>query len=248
MIPSFAATNNVPLGTTLTFANTTTDAGLPVSFEHVSGPVVVISNTATVIGVGPVVIRASAAGNTNYFAAVPLTNRFTSVKADQSIPPFAPPDDVPFGTVLNLSSTTTSAGLPVRFAVVSGPAWANKKATSITVTGVGSVVLRATQRGNTNYNAAIPLTNTFTAIKADQTISFSPKASVNFKRNALVALGARSSSRLPVSYTSGDTNVLTISRGAGVMKIRGTVQVTARQAGNANYNAAPEVVRTIEIR
>ena len=238
----------MPFGTTLAFPNTNTDAGLPVSFQRVSGPVVVSNNTARVTGVGPVVIRALAAGNTNYFAATPLTNRFTSVKADQTIAPFAQTNNVPFRTVVTMANTTSSAGRPVRFSVVSGPAKINKNGTSITVTGVGSVMLCASQAGNTNYNAANPLTNTFTAIKADQTISFSPKASVSFKKNATVALGARSSARLPVRYASSDTNVLTISRGAGVMKSRGTVQVTATQAGNANYNAAPEVVRTIEVR
>lgn len=79
-IPPFARTNNVPVGMVLTFTNNTSTAGLPVRFSLVSGPVKIKGNKATITGVGPVAVRATQAGNTNFNPAPSLTNIFTAVK------------------------------------------------------------------------------------------------------------------------------------------------------------------------
>ena len=56
-------------------------------------------------------------------------------------------------------SATASSGLPVSFAVVSGPA--TIAVSNVTITGAGTVYIRASQGGNSNYNAATPVTNSF---------------------------------------------------------------------------------------
>ncbi|RDV11985.1 T9SS C-terminal target domain-containing protein [Pontibacter diazotrophicus] len=52
-------------------------------------------------------------------------------------------------------SATASSGLPVAFSIVSGPA--KITGSTITLTGSGTVVVEATQSGNTTYNAATPV-------------------------------------------------------------------------------------------
>jgi polygalacturonase len=56
-----------------------------------------------------------------------------------------------------------SSGLPVSFAVTGGNAYASISGTTLTVTGSGPVSVTATQAGNGNFNAATPVTQSFTA-------------------------------------------------------------------------------------
>jgi len=56
-----------------------------------------------------------------------------------------------------------SSGLPVSFAVTGGNAYASINGSTLTVTGAGPVSVTATQAGNGNFNAATPVTRSFTA-------------------------------------------------------------------------------------
>ncbi len=80
--------------------------------------------------------------------------------------------------------------------------------------------------------------------KANQTITFAalPPKLVS---NAPFALTATASSGLPVSYNSANTAVATISGSTlTIVGIAGSSVITASQAGDANYNAAPDVQQT----
>ncbi|MCW1924498.1 hypothetical protein OKA05_18170 [Luteolibacter arcticus] len=56
-------------------------------------------------------------------------------------------------------SATASSGLPVAFSILSGPA--TLSGSTLTLTGPGTVVVRATQPGNVSYAAAPPVTQSF---------------------------------------------------------------------------------------
>ena len=56
-----------------------------------------------------------------------------------------------------------SSGLPVSFAVTNGNSYASINGTTLTITGSGSVTVTATQAGNSNFNAATPVMQSFTA-------------------------------------------------------------------------------------
>lgn len=62
--------------------------------------------------------------------------------------------DAPFAL-----SATASSGLPVAFAVVSGPA--TLSGSTLTLTGAGTVTVRATQAGNADFSAAAPVERSF---------------------------------------------------------------------------------------
>ena len=168
----------------------------------------------------------------------------------QKIPAFAPIKDTPFRTTLILTNTTSSAGLPVSFSVVSGPA--RLSGNRLSVIGVGKVVLAARQPGNTEFNAAPALNTSFNAVKARQTIQFTLPSSRPFVRNGKLALNAASTAKLPVNYVSSNPRIIAITgkapKAVAVIKGKGPVRITAAQRGNNNYLPAKSVSRTIDIK
>ncbi|WP_438480143.1 MBG domain-containing protein [Oleiharenicola lentus] len=79
-------------------------------------------------------------------------------KATQTIE-FAGPANQVFSVTPITLSATASSGLPVSLTVVSGPA--SVSGTTLTLTGFGTVTLRATQTGDANHEAATPVDQSF---------------------------------------------------------------------------------------
>ena len=66
--------------------------------------------------------------------------------------------------------------------------------------------------------------------------------------DAAYTLPLNASSGLPVSYTSSNTAVATISGNTVTLAGGvGSTTITANQSGNANYNAAPQVTQTLTV-
>ena len=138
-----------------------------------------------------------------------------------------------------------SSGLPVTFSVVSGPATLTSS-NVLRLTGAGVVTVQAVQRGNASFNAAPSVDVSFNVAKADQAILFAHLPDRSAAEQPFL-LGATASSGLPVSFqivsgpaTLGANNVLTMLGG-------GLVTVSASQAGDPNYNAAPAVVQSFNV-
>lgn len=89
-------------------------------------------------------------------------------KLDQTIT-FETPGDKVYGDPSFQISATASSGLPVALAIVSGPA--TIAGTAVTLTGAGSVTIRATQPGNGGWAAAPALERTFTVAPRPITIT-----------------------------------------------------------------------------
>lgn len=85
-----------------------------------------------------------------------------------------------------------------------------------------------------------------TITKAAQTISFDALAEKTVG-NVAFDLNATASSGLAVTYTSSDTNVATITGNTVTIIGVGTTTITASQAGDGNFNAAPEVAQTLTV-
>jgi hypothetical protein len=82
----------------------------------------------------------------------------------------------------------------------------------------------------------------FSITKADQIITWNQTLGLGCDGETTTVLTATSNSGLPVSYISSNTNIATISNGSLVFNNYGSAAITASQAGNNNYNAAPVVV------
>lgn len=133
-------------------------------------------------------------------------------------------------------SAVSSAGLPVGFAVISGPATVDSSG-FLAITGAGSVTVRASQAGSDKYFPA-SADQTFTVNKAPQDVHFETIGDKTYG-DAPFALTASVDTHLPLVFTivSGPAtlsdSILTIT-GAGDITVR------VSQAGNDNYLPADE--------
>lgn len=139
-------------------------------------------------------------------------------------------------------NASASSGLPIAYSV-SG--LGSIQGTTLTITGAGSVVVTASQTGNTNYKAATPVSLTIKVSQASQTITPASIPTATTYGTGPYTLNATASSGLPVSYSvSGPATLagttLTIT-GAG------NVIITETQAGNTNYLAASKVTQAIVV-
>ena len=211
-------------------------SGLPVNFSVVSGPASLSNNVLALTGAGAVTVQANQPGNGSFNPATPVQVSFTVARANQSVAfvpvPAKSVSDAPF-----VLSATASSGLPVTFAIISGPA--TVASNLVTVNGAGVVMVRASQPGNTNFNAALDVDLSFVVAKLPQFITFGSLGRQVFG-DAPFPLAASASSGLPVSFSilSGPAvvsgNILTMT-GAGLVVLR------ASQLGDSTYAATPNV-------
>jgi len=109
----------------------------------------------------------------------------------------------------------------------------------------GSYALTVKATDNSGATTASAVVNV-TVTAADQAITFNALP-VKTYGDAVFGLTATASSGLPVSYTSDNSAVATVS-GANVMIVgAGTAIIAASQAGNGSYNAASSVSRTLTV-
>lgn len=137
----------------------TASSGLPVSFSITSGPGTIPGNTYHITTTGVATIRATQPGDNIYDTAAPVNRTFTISKATQTIT-FPVISDKDFATTTQFGlNATSSSGLSILYSVLSGPAAVN--GSTVTLTGLGTVTIRATQPGDTNYLAASPVDRSF---------------------------------------------------------------------------------------
>ena len=208
--------------------------------------------------IGTTIITASQAGNATYAPATPVTQMIT-VEAAGVTPqvitftPLAATTGT-VGDVVLLSASTDAVGLFVRYAITpaTGVATLTDDGTgmgSLTLVGEGMVTITASQAGSATYAPAADVTQAITVSKQIQTLTFMLAGTGT--AGDKIALTATATSGLEVTFTSSDEAVAAIGTGADagmlVLKTAGTATITASQAGNATYAAAPTVSQTITV-
>ncbi len=119
----------------------------------------------------------------------------------------------------------------------------------LTGTSVGSYSgnIIASSTGASDASLAMPNSTVGSSVALDQTITFGLFDPVTYG-DANLTLTATASSGLPVNYTSSNTSVAQISNGNTVVIVgAGTANIIASQPGNASYNPAPSVSRTLTV-
>ena len=153
----------------------------------------------------------------------------TASKTPQTIS-FGPIGSHLYGDQVPLSATSSSS-LPVTFSVISGPA--SLTGNTLTMTGVGTVTVKATQAGNSAYAAATPVNETIVVNPAPLTITAD---------NQTTAYGAALPT-LTVQYAgfvNGDTSASlttqpTVTTSASISSPVGTYAITASGADDPDY-------------
>jgi hypothetical protein len=193
-------------------------SGLAVSFSHVSGPGTVTGDVLTITGAGTVVVAASQAGNSVYAAAPKVTATIVVEKAAQAIAFTAPATPVVYGVKPIALSAKASSGLPVVFTAAGA---AKVAGSTLTITGIGTVILHADQAGNGNYLAAPEVRQTITVQPAKLAVTAN---SLTMKKGAAVpALTYKLS-----GFVNGDTQA---SATTGAPKLT-TTATSASPAGS----------------
>jgi hypothetical protein len=231
-------------------------SGNPVTFTA-TGPGTITGTAAaptlTLSGVGTVVVTASQAASTNgdYAAATPVVANIVVNAITQTIT-FAPTSPVIYTTTpIALVATGGASGNAVTFAVTSGPGTITGTATAptLTLTGVGTVVVTASQAASTNggYSAATPVAASIVVNADPQTITISASPTT---------VTAPSTSTITATASSGLPVTLAITTGSNIATLSGTtltptgtafgnVTVTGTQTGNSIYAAATAATVTV---
>ena len=170
------------------------------------------------------------------------SNSLTVSKADQSInvTTHAPASAV-YNTGFSVAATGGASGNAVTFS--SSGACSNTGANFTMTSGTGTCAVKYDQAGTANYNPAPQVTESVTAQKANQTITVNVHAPASatyndsFGVSASAPAGAVTFSSAGSCSNTGATFTMTSGSGACTVKYD--------QAGDANYNAAPQVTETV---
>ncbi|HXI00208.1 MAG TPA: T9SS type A sorting domain-containing protein [Sphingobacteriaceae bacterium] len=183
----------------------TATSGGTVTYSLVSGPGSLSGSTLTITGTGTIVVRASVDANGTY-ASNEQDQSITVAKASQTITFNTLANKVYYTGVPTFTvSATASSGLAPTYSIVSGPA--SISGNTITLTGAGTVTVRAIQGGNENYNAATNVDQSFmvtTALQAEN-------ATLNLATVESSATGYTGTGYVNFSPTSGSSVTFTVS-------------------------------------
>jgi hypothetical protein len=196
-------------------------------------------------GGGTCTVMYDQAGSANYTAAPEATESVTATRASQaiSVTTHAPSSAV-FGSQFTVVAAGGGSGNAVTFS--SGGGCSNSGATFTMTSGTGTCAVMYDQAGSANYNAAAEVTESVTAIKASQSITVTkhaPSSAALGTHFTVAASGGGSGTAVTFSSVgscsnSGATFTMTSATG--------TCTVRYDQAGNSNYDAAPEVTEPVK--
>ena len=203
-----------------------------VTYSVVSGPATLSGSTVTLTGAGTVVLSASQAAAGNYGPATASAS-FTVSASTTPVLTFVSVPTQAYGAAPFIVSATSPSPGAITYSVVSGPATIS--GSTVTITGVGPVVLGANQAASGTYTAASASTS-FTVAPATPALVFGPIATQAVGAAPFVVLATSASSGVVTySVVSGPA---TVSSSTVTVTGAGTVVVWASQAASGNYGPA----------
>jgi hypothetical protein len=220
----------------------TATSGLTVSFDA-TGKCTVSGNTVHITGAGSCTITASQSGNANYNAAPNAPQGFTIAKASQTIT-FGALSNKTFGNPDFSVGATASSGLAVSFGATGN---CTISGATVHITGAGSCTITASQAGDTNYNAASGVSQSFNIAKAASATAVSSSLSpADFGQSVTLTVSVSSAAGTPggtAQLKDNGTNLGTLvslnAAGVGTLSTSGltpgTHTITADYSGNANF-------------
>jgi hypothetical protein len=265
-IITFTPPDGMSLGQPVTLSASAT-SGLDVSYRTDTPAVCTVSgSTVSPATAGTCTITAFQPGNDNYAPAPDLSRSFpirgTIVRKTPQAIAFAQPSPAAVGQVASLSASATS-GLMVSFRSDT-PSVCTVSGDTVTAIAAGTCAVTASQAGDDRFVAARDLQRSFAVqggqgghgngnnhqtndgpTKASQSISFGqPQAAAV---GQVVPLTASASSGLAVSFRSDTPAVCSVSGATLTAMAAGTCTVTASQAGDNNYLAAPNMTESFQV-
>jgi hypothetical protein len=184
-------------------------------------------------------------GNVNAFSGAPLftfTDQAVTLLAQTITFPALPLKQV--GDPNFNPGATSGSGLGITYSSSNLPV-AVITANMVSILSTGSSYITARQAGNVTY-APARYVRTLAVGVANQTIAFNPIPTV-IVGDPDFTLNAVASSGLTVSFSSSNPAVATVTGNLVHIVSAGSTVITASQAGNSNFNPAPNVLRTLTV-
>lgn len=145
-----------------------------------------------------------------------------------------------YGKSVKLAVTSSAKLTPVTY-TSSNDGIASVSNNALTITGAGTVTITASQAGNLT-TAPATATQVFVVTPVVQTLKFGSIPAQTYAVGKTVTLNATSSAKLsPVTYTSSNEGVATVSGNVLTLVGPGTSVITATQAGDGNNTSASAV-------
>ncbi len=256
--PPTPITYQPPPNNTFTLSATGGASGNPIVYGTSTPNIcTVVGNVVSVLRAGLCTSNASQAGNAQYNAAIAVGFDVRVDKAAQTIT-FAALANKALSDPAFTVSATTSSGLAITFT--------SRTATKCTVSGntvtlvaTGTCTIRAAQSGNNSYLAASNVDQSFTITAGSTTpqaiTGFSPVTPITYvpapqAGNTFTLSASGGGSGNPVVFASTTAGVCTTGGTNGstvTIQTAGTCTLTANQAGNSAYTAAPQVTVNVII-
>jgi len=210
--------------------------------SNLTGTLSLGTTAATGSAVGSYPITPSGLSSANYNITY-VNGTLSVLKAEDAIT-FGPIPVVPLGSgPVTLNAVGGGSSSPVVYTVLIGPG--SISSNKLTVTGLGTILIEATQAGDANYQTAVPVFQTV-QVETAQTITFKQPTSPVTYGVAPITLSAASSSKLPVTF-SVKSGPGTISGNKLTVTGAGSIVIAADQAGNSTYTPATEVQHTLVV-
>jgi len=149
-----------------------------------------------------------------------------------------------------LSATGGASGNPIVF-TSSDPSIASCDGATVTIKKAGVCTIFANQAGNDQYNAAAQVARVLTVNKPSQTIMFSSLPVKTYGDGSLGLSATGGASGNPVVFTSSDNSIAECTGPNGsvlIIKKPGNCTITANQAGDDSYAAAPSVSQSFTVK
>jgi len=232
--------------TSYTLPVATAGSGLDVTFTTTSEFCTVDGDTLTPLkGGGACVVTASQAGDGTYSPATRDIN-ITITRVAQSITAFGPTAMDMLSVPQELSATKGAGSAPVTFAVaLASTAICQIDNGELTVLGVGSCVITASQTQDNKYSST-SFTRSIKISKAQQTITFNPPTTLSATATP-DALSATAGTGLTVTFTSTTPLICDVAVTSLTLIKAGKCTIKASQTGDVRYLAARDVTKSITI-
>jgi CSLREA domain-containing protein len=257
LMPSSASVN-----ATLTFTATVTSAAgtPPGSVQFFDGTTLLTTSsvnaqgiatyTTSTLATGKHSFTAQYTGNQNFDTSTSNAVPFNISEDSQTITFPALTSPVTYGAAPLALKATASSGLAVSYAVT-GPATISDAALSIT--GAGTVVVTASQAGNSTYSSATPVSQTIMVNKASSSVALTTSAAtVNLNASVTFTAMVTSTAGTPtggVQFLNGTTPLGTSAlSAAGVATFTtsalpaGSLTIAAIYTGDANFTGSQSMV------
>ncbi|MEH0156793.1 leucine-rich repeat domain-containing protein [Limibacter armeniacum] len=229
------------VGESITLPTLTTDKGVAVNYELTAGNATLDRNMLTVNAIEDITLRLFSDGNENYYETE-TSHTITVAKNTDNISETISVTEAIIFEVITLPTLTTDADLPVSYEVTEGDA--SLDGNTLTVNGVGDIVLRLFSEGSESYMAT-ETTHTIVVLKADDNISETIEITEAKAGETITLPTLTTDAGLPVSYEVTEGNA---SLDGNTLTVNGVGDITLRlfSEGSESYMAT-ETTHTIVV-